>query len=252
MPKKDNDKNGREAEKTQESAVLQIIQTHAGEVQDSKMTGGRRHNFDFAVTLKDGSVLKVELKTSEKNITELHQLAQFLEVSANTHEIIPGFILFCFRTLVQTIRSLYPDIPSITEEDYCRLISRVKHTCHPFFTVLYNRKKSDPAFAKELSRLGNLAITEFISANKTAVNTELIQTNLNKQTRKLFILLSGHTGKFSVRSFADEDLYFDSITEVLHNKILFKAKSGMKFTLTLRWANDIGILNPSWKFKVAK
>ena len=138
------------------------------------------------------------------------------------------------------------------EEDYCRLISRVKHTCHPFFTFLYNRKKSDEAFAKELSRLGNLAITDFISANKTAVNTELIQTDLNTQTRKIFILLCRPSDSFSVRSFSDKDLQFDSITEVLNNKILFKAKSGMKYTLTLRWANDIGILNPSWKFKVAK
>lgn len=252
MAKKDNDKNGREAEHVNQERIKEIIQTQVGILQEFTRAGGRGNNFDYTASLEDGTLWKGELKTSEKKITELHQLPQFLEVSAKTHEIIPGFILFCFRTMVRTLRSLCPDIPVIKEEDYCRLISRIKHTCHPFFTYLYNHKKNDGAFAKELSRLGNLAITDFISVNKTSINTGLIQSDLNTQNRKIFVLMCRPSDSFSVRSFSDKDLQFDSITEVLNNKILFKAKSGMKYTLTLRWANDIGILNPSWKFKVAK
>ena len=252
MSRRDNDKTGKEEEIKNQERVKEIIQNEKGQIKSFTREGGRRNNFDFNACLENGSEIKGELKTSMRKINELHQLPQFLEVSAKTHEIIPGFVSFCIGTLVKTLRSSYPDIPDIKEQDYRRLISRHKHTCHPFFTFLYNRKKNDGTFAKELSRLGNLAITDFIAENKAAINTELIQKDLNTQSKKIFILLCRPSDKFSVRSFADEDLQVDSIMGVLKNKILFRAKSGMKYTLTLRWANDIGILNPSWKFKVSK
>ena len=105
MTKKDNDKNGREAEYTNQERVREIIQIKLGMLREFARAGGRGNNFDYTASLEDGSVWKGELKTSEKKVTELHQLPQFLEVSAKTHEIIPGFIPFCFRIMVQTLRS---------------------------------------------------------------------------------------------------------------------------------------------------
>lgn len=221
--------------------------------------GGRTNRRDCSIQYfgEDGKIVHtesaIELKTSNnKSFKSLFSLPQILELSAQCYDIIPGFSDFVWENHVEKLTNKYPDLPKIDKREYQTYVGGIQYNVHPFFECLKNKKCTDETFKKELSYSGNSVISKFISENKDSINIKLIHQNLLSQRGKVFILWSKPSETFSIGRLTDDDIQLESIDGVKSNGIIVKSKSGMKYTLTLRWANNIGILNPSWKFRLSK
>jgi hypothetical protein len=221
--------------------------------------GGRINRKDCSIQYfgEDGKIVHsepaIELKTSNNKVFKsLFSLPQILELSAQCYDIIPGFSKFVWENHVKNLTDKYPDIPKINNKEYQIYIGGIQYNVHPFFESLKNKKVTDETFKKYLSYSGNTVITKFIAENKDKINIKLIHQNLLSQRGKVFILWSKSSETFSIGRLTDDDIQVESIDSIKSNGIILKSKSGMKYTITLRWANNIGILNPSWKFRLSR
>lgn len=209
--------------------------------------GGRRYNYDFAVTFEmDGrtvSTAKVEFKHGASKLTAL---PQFLSLPANASLFGTSYAEFYYdnylKAYVEADGAFPLTIPD--RETYLRYIYQNDYDKDPFFRMMYDR---EPVNKAAKASIVNRSIHEYLSTLRpdlAALTARFEET----QTDKHYILWDTRTFHHAV--FTPADLRLSSFDGIKNKNTLVFSSATMVYSCLLRWRNHKGILLPAWQISV--
>lgn len=216
--------------------------------------GGMSNNYDFKLSFRDNNNkilnnIKLEFK---HNNNEVVNLCQFLELYDKDCKNKYDMFQNCFsysEFYYDNYLLKYLKIENITElpdkESWLKNVSDIKYN-HPFFKMLHEKKNNQ---VEKKKAIANESVTEYLNLYLKKLNFDkIIEKKIkDSQIDKVFLL-------WDCENFHTEILDVKAITISEITKINdFCVKIGLNsfkydICVRLRWANNNGLANPSWKF----
>lgn len=220
-----------------------------------KHMGGMSYNYDFLLNFIDKNkknikTIKMEFKHNNSNLTKLVQFMELYDKdSKNKYDVCVKMSYAEFYYNMYLDKYLEVDDELICEkpnkEDYLKYVSDITYK-HPFFNLLYKKKDNQIKKKKEIA---NESVKEYLKLYSSTFNFDKITQKIREsQTGKVFLLWDCE--KFHIRKLVDiENITITGIKKM--NDLSFDLNvSNFEYDICvrLRWANNNGLANPSWKF----
>jgi hypothetical protein len=219
-----------------------------------KHMGGMTYNYDFLVSFIDEikkivKDLKLEFKHNNKDVTKL---VQFLEIfdkdCKEKFELCTQMSYAEFYYDNYLDKYLDADDELICEkpekQEYLKYVSDIKYK-HNFFKLLYSKKNNEVKKKKEIA---NESVREYLKLYSSTFNFNKITEKIKEsQTGKVFLLWDCEN--FHTQILDIENISISGIKKI--DDLSFTVNVlGFEYDICirLRWANNNGLANPSWKF----
>ena len=217
-----------------------------------KQMGGMSYNYDFLVSFMDqtGAILQSTKLEFKHNNTDVSNLVQFLELydkdcKAKFNICSVSYAEFYYDNYLDHYLALEDDpIEKPAKDVYLKNVFDIKYK-HPFFRLLYEKKGNK---TKEKKVVANDSVKRYIELYNESFQFDKICEKIKEsQTDKVFLLWdceNFHTQVLDVENVTIQkiqkvdDMYFDVET----------AEFQYDIRVRIRWANNNGLANPTWKF----
>ena len=219
-----------------------------------KHMGGMSYNYDFLLTFLDENktnikTVKLEFKHNNSNVANLVQFMELYDKDCkNKYEVCleKSYAEFYYDNYLD--KYLDADDELICEKpplnEYLKYLSDIKYS-HPFFSLLHEKKNNQIKRKKDIA---NESVKEYLKLYSSTFNFDKITQKIREsQSDKVFLLWdceNFHIQKLDVGNISIngikkmDELSFDVNVENFEYDICVR----------LRWANNNGLANPSWKF----
>ena len=219
-----------------------------------KHMGGMSYNYDFLLTFLDENktnikTVKLEFKHNNSNVANLVQFMELYDKDCkNKFEICleKSYAEFYYDNYLD--KYLDADDELLCEKpplnEYLKYLSDIKYS-HPFFSLLHEKKNNQIKRKKDIA---NESVKEYLKLYSSTFNFDKITQKIREsQSDKVFLLWDCENfhiqkldvGNISIKGIKKMDeLSFDVNVENFEYDICVR----------LRWANNNGLANPSWKF----
>ena len=219
-----------------------------------KHMGGMSYNYDFLLTFLDENktnikTVKLEFKHNNSNVANLVQFMELYDKDCkNKFEICleKSYAEFYYDNYLdkylEADDELLCEKPKLNE--YLKHVSDIKYS-HPFFSLLHEKKNNQIKRKKDIA---NESVKEYLKLYSSTFNFDKITQKIREsQSDKVFLLWdceNFHIQKLDVGNISItgikkmDELSFDVNVENFEYDICVR----------LRWANNNGLANPSWKF----
>jgi len=219
-----------------------------------KHMGGMSYNYDFLLTFLDENktnikTVKLEFKHNNSNVADLVQFMELYDKDCkNKFEICleKSYAEFYYDNYLD--KYLDADVELICEKpklnEYLKNVSDIKYS-HPFFSLLHEKKNNEIKRKKDIA---NESVKEYLKLYSSTFNFDKVTQKIKEsQSDKVFLLWdceNFHIQKLDVENISItgikkiDGLSFDVNVENFEYDICVR----------LRWANNNGLANPSWKF----
>jgi hypothetical protein len=219
-----------------------------------KQMGGMSYNYDFIVYYMNNDAIikeiKIEFKHNNSNIVKLVQFIELFDKDCfQKYNLCPdiSYSEFYYDLYLDTYLKtdeILSTIEKPTKADYLKNIHDIKYK-HPFFKLLYERKNNN---IKEKKDVANESVKDYLHLCSNTFNFEKLTEKLKEsQENKVFLLWD--CKHFNVDTVETSNMVLTGIKEMKKNSFIinvnnFKYDIGVR----IRWANNNGLANPTWKF----
>jgi hypothetical protein len=243
--------------KTSWKETLTNIAEKSFDTINVKKLGGRNYNYDFRIQyFKSGEKIQetnAEFKFNASSLKDLPQILSLTQQSAKN--ILPTsyaeyyykYYLDQFIGNNESLKALKPK-----ESEYLKYVSDVKYS-QKFFEKLINRQKTAPSV--ERTKIVHESIKQYLDMYRNTVNLEELSRKLQEtQGNKTFLLWSPKSKQFFVEKIDKDDLKIKTVVGVKNNNsIIVESKSEkIRYSILIRWANTLGVANPTLTIKYIK
>jgi len=219
-----------------------------------KHMGGMSYNYDFLLSFLDENktnikTVKLEFKHNNSNVANLVQFMELYDKDCkNKFEICleKSYAEFYYDNYLdkylESDDELLCEKPEMNE--YLKHVSDIKYS-HPFFSLLHEKKNNQIKRKKDIA---NESVKEYLKLYSSTFNFDKVTQKIREsQSDKVFLLWdceNFHIQKLDVGNISIngikkmDELSFDVNVENFEYDICVR----------LRWANNNGLANPSWKF----
>lgn len=239
----------------------QILKTLCGSEYDDVHVirkGGSGCTYDCEVHfLKDNvnfKSIEVEFKFNKQN---LKQIPQYFEVSSK-NKLFNGTLYaeYFYDNYLDKLCSLSETpLEKPSKEFYLKYVHSFpsKDSDIPEFFKKLKKIQSDSKFKKTFEQISKQSIKSYLESHgkKDLIDINFVKNKMTHQKNKKFVFWKNDT--FLLDTFNQDDLIIEDFVKILRNNTLvFKSRNGVEHGITLRWANRLCVLNPSFKFKLLK
>jgi hypothetical protein len=219
-----------------------------------KHMGGMTYNYDFLLSFLDEKkktikTLKLEFKHNNSDVSKLVQFMELYDKDCKEKfGLCPEMSYAEFYYDNYLDKYLDTDDELICEKpekhEYLKHVSDVNYK-HKFFKLLYTKKNNQIKKKKEIA---NESVREYLKLYASKFNFDKILEKIKEsQTEKVFLLWdceNFHTQILDVENISIAGIKkMDDLSFVLDvNNFEYD------ICVRLRWANNNGLANPSWKF----
>jgi len=211
---------------------------------------GRIYRYDFLITFKDGTEIKVEFKYS----TCMNDYPEFLSLPLNKYPLFTSesFIKNWYdnylESYVNSLNINIEEIPPYTE--YLNNLNDIKYR-HPFFDRVHTaiRSLGRAKMTMEYNKIHHKAIEEYFNFKRQEENTlNLTELQIQMNTQDKYFLFCSE-GIFNIEKIIDhmiltEDYIFTK------NQIIITTTTGAQIKCLLRWKNGNGCSLPGWQISL--
>jgi hypothetical protein len=219
-----------------------------------KHMGGMSYNYDFKLSFIDKNKkimksVKLEFKHNNSNVSKLIQFIELYDRDCKKKYNL------CHISYAEYYYDNYLDKYIETDNDfiyqkpnkieYLNFVSDVNYK-HKFFNLLYKKKNIKMKIKKEIA---NESVREYIKLYSSTFNFDKITEKIKEsQTNKVFLLWD--CNEFHIQTLVDiKNISISGIKKIDNlsfsvNVINFE----YDICVRLRWSNNNGLANPSWKF----
>lgn len=200
---------------------------------------GRKHNYDFELTIDDKNVFKIEFKFNATKASETPQFVSPMKPSQYLDIDFEEYFYENYLPIIATKGNL--TIPC--KDVYLKTIHNNKVDCMKDFKEKYD---TDKEFNKECKKIDKLAIKKFIESNGLNLK-KLTDYLMNSQKNKIYMC------------YKDGQFYYDKVHDDLYKVVNVESKnntsyicvtkSGMKIEVRLRFKNGCGLQFPAFQIK---
>lgn len=219
-----------------------------------KHMGGMSYNYDFELTFLDENgktikTVKLEFKHNNSNVAKLVQFMELYDKDCqNKHGICTEMSYAEFYYDNYLDKYLDADDELVCEKPdknvYLNNVSDIKYS-HSFFDLLHKKKDNQIKKKKEIA---NESVKEYLKLySQTFHFDKITQKIIKSQTDKVFLM-------WDCENFHTQQLDIENIT-ITGIKKMDELSFDLNVTdfeydicVRLRWANNNGLANPSWKF----
>jgi hypothetical protein len=215
---------------------------------------GMSHNYDFIISFLDenkNAIKSVNLEFKHNN-TDVSKLCQFLELydkdCKDKFNICQemSYAEFYYDNYLDKYLKTIPEITCVKPDrnEYLKYVSDINYK-HPFFYVLYENKKNEVNKKKQIA---NDSVKEYIKLYSSSFKFDKILEKIkSSQNDKVFLLWD--CTNFHIQMVNVENIVITGIKKI--NNFSFDLDVlNFKYNICvrIRWANNNGLANPSWKF----
>lgn len=218
-----------------------------------KHMGGMGYNYDFELTFLDDNgktikTVKLEFKHNNSNVAKLVQFMELYDKDCkNKFNVCSKMSYAEFYYDNYLDKYLESDDELVCEKPdkdvYLKNVSDIKYS-HSFFNLLYKKKENQIKKKKEIA---NESVKEYLKLYSSTFQFDKITQKIkDSQTDKVFLM-------WDCENFHIQELDIKNITITGIKKLddlsfdLNVTNFEYDICVRLRWANNNGLANPSWK-----
>lgn len=219
-----------------------------------KHMGGMSYNYDFLLSFLDENkiaikTVKLEFKHNNSNVANLVQFMELYDKDCkNKFDLCKekSYAEFYYDNYLDEYLNTDDELICVKpeKEEYLKHVADIKYS-HPFFDLLYKKKNNQIKRKKEIA---NKSVKEYLNLYSSTFNFDKVTQKIREsQTDKVFLLWDCEN--FHIQTLDVENISISGIKKM--DDLSFDvnvANFDYDICVRLRWANNNGLANPSWKF----